>query len=94
MANTTGKKFGGRAKGTSNKVTANLRDSVQAFLDANWPDVQSVFDKLDPKDKLAFIEKLMQYSLPKLQAVESKVDATVKDEVKQVMIINGQTIEF
>ncbi len=33
MANTTGKKYGGRKKGTPNKVTAELKDMILGALD-------------------------------------------------------------
>ncbi len=68
MANTTGKKFGGRKKGTQNKVTTDLRASIKLFLDNNWSQAQAEFDELGAKDKLAFLEKLLKYALPTLQA--------------------------
>ena len=33
MANTTGKKFGGRQKGTTNKATKELKDMILGALD-------------------------------------------------------------
>ena len=40
--------------------------------------MQSIFNELEAKDKLAFIEKLLSYSLPKLQAVQMDVNTEIK----------------
>ena len=66
--NTSGKKYGGRKSGTPNKNTQELRTSISNFLSKNWKSVQKDFDTLDAKDKLIFIEKILKYSLPTLQA--------------------------
>ena len=67
----------GRPKGIPNKATSDLRASIQAFLDRNWPQVQKEFDSLDAKDKLQFIDRMLAYSLPKLQATALNVSADI-----------------
>ena len=54
----------GRPKGVPNKVSQDLREAVNSFLDANWDSIQVAFDQLDPVNKLAFIERLLRFSLP------------------------------
>ena len=87
------KKTGGRKKGTQNKVTTDLRASVKSFLDSNWPQVQAEFDQMEAKDKLAFIEKLMKYALPSLQAVQldADIDLNKMDDAQLDLIINKIT---
>jgi hypothetical protein len=59
----------GRPKGSQNKSSKELREFIFEFISDNLPKLQNDFDKLDnPKDRLMFIERLFQYSLPKLQA--------------------------
>ena len=65
-----GFKTGGRQQGTPNKITKDLRERINGFLNDNWNSLQSDFKKLEPKDKLLFYEKLLQYGLPKLQSTE------------------------
>ena len=60
----------GRPKGTPNKITADLRSRISDFLNDNWERLQNDFDKIDPKDRLNFYEKLLQYGVPKLQSME------------------------
>ncbi len=60
----------GRPVGAVNKVTASLRNRINDFLNENWENLQKDFEKLEPKDRLMFMEKLLQYALPKIQSVE------------------------
>lgn len=66
----------GRKKGVPNKVTASMRASIEAFVQNKWGEVEECFDRLDDKDKLQFIDRMMRYVLPTLQA--TTVDATVE----------------
>ena len=54
----------GRKAGTPNKSTNELRLLVQDFIEHNWHTLQKSFDKLEDKDKLNFIEKLLKHTLP------------------------------
>ncbi|WP_262250092.1 hypothetical protein [Parapedobacter soli] len=88
----------GRPKGIPNKVTSDLRKAIADLLDGNWPRVQDDLDALDPKDRLAFIEKLLSYSLPKLTS--TTLDAKVETQNRlgqlsdtQLNILIDQIIE-
>jgi len=61
---------GGRKPGTVNKLTKDLRSTIGNFLQQNAFKMQEEYEKLDPKDKLAFFEKMIKYSLPALSAVD------------------------
>lgn len=67
-----GRKTGGRKKGTPNKATKKIKDVVSELLDAysNSGNMMNDFMALEPKERLFIAEKLMQYTVPKLQAVE------------------------
>ena len=62
----------GRPAGTSNKVTTLMRGKVVEILENNWEKIQSDIDSLDSKDRLAFLERLMSYAIPKLQLVKAE----------------------
>ena len=53
---------------------------------------------MDPKDRLMFYEKLLQYGLPRLQSTELKTDFESFSDAQLDLIINklmndGQTAE-
>jgi polyhydroxyalkanoate synthesis regulator protein len=54
----------GRKAGVQNKTTNELRMLVQDFIEDNLHTLQKSFDKLEDKDKLNFIEKLLKHVLP------------------------------
>jgi hypothetical protein len=57
-------KTGGRKQGTANRSTDELRNLLQSFIDDNMETLQADFDKLEPKDRLNFIERLFKHVLP------------------------------
>jgi len=64
----------GRTKGTQNKVTKHLRESITSFLENNFERLENDFEILPPKDRIKFYCDLLQYSLPKLQTVQLETD--------------------
>lgn len=67
----------GRPKGSLNKSTTEMRELVTNFVSANLTTIQADFDQLEPKERLLFLEKLLGYTLPKLQSVTTK-DETIR----------------
>ena len=67
--NTTGKKFGGRKKGTPNKMTKELRSTLKDVLFHEIEEIEDRLDLLDPKDRLELLIKLMPYALPKVTSI-------------------------
>ena len=65
MANTTGKKFGGRQKGTPNRLTKELRAVLKDLIHEELETLQERMDHLDPKERLEVLVKLLPYILPK-----------------------------
>lgn len=79
-------KTGGRAKGTTNKVTAEFRDTVRRLLETNaenvgrWLSLVAEGDgtdsgKPDPAKALDLLAKLAEFAAPKLGRVEHVGDA-------------------
>ena len=80
----SGKKTGGRTKGTPNKSTLLGKEVIVSLL-ADYADsglMTSDFMALDPKDRLTIAEKLMQYTMPKMQS--AAVDITSGDRGKTI----------
>jgi len=69
MANTTGKKYGGREKGTPNKMTKELRSVLKDILYQELEQIQEHLETLNPKERVELLIKLMPYALPKVTSV-------------------------
>ena len=69
MANTTGNKYGGRQKGTPNRMTKELRVLLKDIMYQELKEVQQRFSLLEPKQRIELIIKLMPYILPKVNSI-------------------------
>jgi len=66
MANTTGKKYGGRKKGTPNRLTKELRTILKDVLYNELENIEELLDSLETKERLDMLIKLMPFALPKV----------------------------
>ena len=69
MANNTGKKYGGREKGTPNRMTKELRSVLKDVLFEEMEALKIRLDTLKPKERVELLIKLMPYALPKVTSV-------------------------
>ena len=77
----------GRPKGTPNKITQDMRVWLSAVIDKNRKQMEKDLKRLEPKDRLQILEKLMQYVIPKQQAVSADIDfARLTDEQLDAVI--------
>lgn len=86
-----GVRLGGRAKGTPNKTTAATKEVITNLLTeySNNGTMSDDFDSLEPKERLAIAEKLMQYVMPKIQSVAVDLSAgdkkiTIETQLKEL----------
>lgn len=66
-------KTGGRKKGSVNKVTANMRETIDQFLAENFDDMKLEFGMLEPKDKINAYIRLLEFALPKLNRTHNEI---------------------
>lgn len=67
-------RLGGRAKGTPNKVTATTKEWLTDLINRNREQIETDLKQLEAKDRLQMLEKLMQYVVPKQQAMTASID--------------------
>jgi hypothetical protein len=79
----------GRPKGAVNRTSQQLREMITGFLEENFEKVVSDFGELKPKDRVKLYCDLLQYGLPRLQAVqiETEFDRLPDDQLED--LING-----
>ena len=75
-----GQKTGGRQAGTPNKTSAAVRGAIAKMLDGYFTSetFENDIDKLDPKDRVAVMEKFAAYVSPKLQT--TTLDMTIENK--------------
>ena len=64
----------GRPLGAKNKVNQQLRETITDFLNNNFVKIVEDFNYLKPKDRVKLYCDLLQYGLPRLQAVQLETD--------------------
>lgn len=83
-----GAKTGGRKKGTPNKMTKEVREMIQKFVENKWEDFMLAYDAIEkPSDKCYIMTSLLPFIAPKMASVEYKGDApvmTFKDELDEI----------
>ena len=62
----------GKPKGVKNKIGLQLRETITNFLSDNFNVVTQDFKKLTPKERAKLYCDLLQYGLPKLQAISTE----------------------
>ena len=77
MANTTGKKFGGRTKGTLNRTTADVKEAIKTIIDAEFETLDTYLVQLTAKERLDFLAKLLPYVVPKQSEVTLDAEKVV-----------------
>lgn len=70
----------GRPKGAKNRATHELRQWIGDFLTEKFPELKQGFEQLEPYQQWSIVEKLLQYSVPKMQSVS--VEAMVEAETR------------
>ena len=66
MANTTGKKFGGRKKGTPNRLTKETRILLKNIVYSEIENIETLLSDLETEKRLEYMIKLLPYVLPKV----------------------------
>lgn len=77
-------KTGGRKKGTPNRVTSDIRGWLAKLIKQNRRQIEADLQELEPKDRVMMLERLMQYVIPKKQAIKADISDLSEDDVADV----------
>ena len=78
----------GRPKGSPNKTTQSVREWLTRLIDENREQIRKDLAALEPKERLQVLEKFMQYTVPKMQSVEARVDIDRLSDSQIDQVIN------
>jgi hypothetical protein len=91
---TNRKKTGGRQKGTTNKLKRETKDWLNDLITSNHLQMEKDIKALEPKERLQVFEKFMQYTIPKMQSVQTTVDFNKLTDEQLENVIIGITKGF
>jgi len=77
----------GKPPGTKNKIGLQLRETINGFLTDNFELITQDFKSLPPKDRAKLYCDLLQYGLPKLQAIstETGFERLTDDQLNEII---------
>lgn len=79
-------RLGGRSVGTPNKVTSSVRGWIQQIIDGNRAQFEADLEALEPVDRVKVISNLLQYIVPKVQAVSPEEALEVElQKIRELM---------
>lgn len=74
MANITGKKYGGRKKGTPNKLTKETKELLKNIVHNELELIPNSLNNLDTLDRLEILIKLLPYVIPKIEVKNNQIN--------------------
>ena len=82
----------GRPKGSPNRTSEQLRDVFKTFLETNLETMQADFDKLEPRERLQFIEKVAKIVIPAPITLEQLNDSALDALIDRLKNDNSQPV--
>ena len=78
-------RLGGRAKGTPNKVTVELRDKFRKFAQDNFATFETEWKGLEAKDKCQVFIDICKFVVPSLSSVELNDVTDNRSEIEDAL---------
>lgn len=74
-------KYGGRKKGTPNRLTKEVRAVLKDVVFDEMSQIQIHFEKLDPKNRIELLIKLLPYVCPKITSESYKINEPIEIDI-------------
>ncbi|MCA0363617.1 MAG: hypothetical protein LCH67_06210 [Bacteroidetes bacterium] len=81
----------GRRPGIPNKITTSTKIWIQNLIDNHRETLEEDLKKLKPAERWNVIERLLQYTTPKMGQVQAQIDFNNLDE-EQINSVVGQIL--
>lgn len=75
----------GRPRGAKTKIKGDILAQVKEFIENNMEDIQEDYDLLEPKEKMQFLIKLLEFAIPKATAPK-------EEEAEEYKYPNGMNL--
>ena len=90
--NNTGKKYGGRKKGTPNKITSEIRDQISVLISGTISSIDVT--TLTQVEKVKLLGALCHYVLPRLKSADYQIGTPEGQSAVTIQFVdsNGKDI--
>jgi hypothetical protein len=78
----------GRPKGAKNKIVKPLKAEIETFLSEQWPQIQTDFHSLEPKERIQMFERLARFVLPQPRETDMKINFNELSDAEIDSVIN------
>ena len=75
----------GRAKGSLNKTSSDVKKIYSQILENNIENIQSDLDKLDPLNRIKILIQLSEFIVPKMRSIDVVADVSTTN-IQPLMI--------
>ena len=77
----------GRPVGSKSKPTSKLRETITSFLESSFQQVKNDFKDLPARDRARLFCDLLQYAVPKLQAMalETQFEMLTDEQLDEII---------
>ena len=78
-------KYGGRQKGSLNRIPSNLKATIQGIVERQFETLEEDLEQMDAKDKVSLVLKLVEYVLPKQRETKIDFNSLSDDEIDSLI---------
>ena len=83
----------GKPKGSVNKTTLATKEIIANFVDKNIANLQKDYDKLEPRERLIILEKLLKFVIP-TKVANTDNDGEIHNDPLKKLIESGGKISI
>jgi hypothetical protein len=83
----------GRPKGSENKIKKELREQLSGFVEEKLENIDSIYEGLNPRDKVKLLTEILPYCIPKFNSIDVKDTSSEKKQPSLFDQINRHIIE-
>jgi len=79
-------KYGGRQRGTPNKITKEVKEKFEHLLNSNLDTLQIDLDQLSPRWRVHYILELGKFVIPTMKAQDIDLNMERNSEINSITV--------
>lgn len=79
-------KYGGRQRGTPNKITKEIKEKFEHLLNSNLNTLQNDLNELSPRWRVHYVLELGKFVIPTMKAQEIDLNMESNSEINSITV--------